>query len=327
MKTTKFITSVFSILIMFCFALMFTGCNNDDDGNIDNPATITYRVAEKVSTEISGSNMYEDKSLYNYLDKRLIEIIELDKENGTWVEDRKTEFDYEGDWVYSTRFYKDGDDWVEQEMQSSQEIKIVNGKVVEIKYTYMNFVSRQVFTYSGSKLIKVESYDNGELHYKYVCTYNGENLQEIIEYSYYEGVEELDYKYEFSYTNGNLTELLEFYYNNDVWENSDKTVYHYSGNKVIQIDDYDYYNNSWQLDDSIFYSYNTQGLLESISESGDGWTWEEIYTYEVGVGNYKLIDEDGSYYEIFNYPTTQRMSETPVSSDDRKFKLKQFLLR
>lgn len=329
MKTKQLFTSIFSMLIMYCFAITFTGCSNDDDdGDIDDPVTVTYRVAEKVSTQISGSNIYEDKSMYNYLDNRLIEIIELDNENGTWMEDRKTEFEYQGDWVYSNRYYKDGDDWIEEEMQSSEELKIVNGKVVEIKYYYMNYVFSQVFTYSGDQLTKIESFENGELNYKYVCTYNGEYLDEIIEYYYYEGIEELGYKYEFSYTNGNLTEVLELNYNDGVWQNSDRTVYIYSGNKVIQIDDYDYvsFNDSWELDDSEYYSYNSLGLLESISENGEGWSWEEIYTYEEGRGNYKLLQDEDSYYQIFNYPTPQRRSETIANSDHRKFNLKQFLL-
>ena len=58
------------------------------------------------------------------------------------------------------------------------------------QYTYSNNVSRQVFTYSGDKLITIESSYNGELYYKYVFTYNGDSLQEVIEYDYNEGVEE-----------------------------------------------------------------------------------------------------------------------------------------
>jgi hypothetical protein len=326
MKTKQFITGIFSILIMYCFTLTFTGCSSDDDGGTDEPTTVAFRVAEKVSTEISSSNIYEDKSIYNYIDERLIEIIQLDRENGVWIEDRKTEFEYQDDWVYSNRYYKEGDNWVQQDMQSSEQLKIVNGKIMEIKYTYMNYVSSQVFTYSGDQLIKIESFENGELEYKYVCTYSGENLEEVLEYDYDNGVEEMDYKYEFFYTNGQLTEIIEFNYNNGVWENSDKTTYSYSGNKVIQIDDYDYYNDSWELDDSEYFSYNSLGLLESISESGDGWTWEEIYTYEEGIGNYKLLQGDGGYYEIFNYPTAQRTSETYESPNARKFSLKRFLL-
>ena len=326
MKTKQFITGMLSILTMFCFTLTFTGCNSDDDNDDDGPTTVAYRVTEIISTEISGSNLYEDKDLYNYVNERLTEVINLDKENGVWVEDRKTEYEYEGDWVTSSRYDKDGDDWVSQHMQSINQMKIVNGKVMEIKYTSPNYVYREVFTYSGDKLTKVESFDNGELNEKIVCTYNGENLDEIIEYNYYNGIEELDRKYELSYTNGNLTEVLRFYFDNGVWENSDKDVYLYSGNKVIQIDDYDYNNDSWQLDDSEYFSYNSLGLLESISESGEGWTWEEIYTYEEGVGNYRLLHGDAGYYEVFNYPNAQRIGETAESPDARKFNIERFLL-
>ncbi|WP_299335740.1 hypothetical protein [uncultured Psychroserpens sp.] len=327
MKTKQFITGVFSMLIIYCFAFTFVGCS-DDDGGIDEPAILNYRVAEKVSTEISGSNIYEDKSVYNYIDNRLMEIIELDKENGSWIDDRKTEFEYNGDWVSSSRYYKDGDEWVSQGMQSSDQIKIVDGKIVEIKYTSINYTSSTVYTYSGDKIIKVESFTNGELNSKYVCTYDGDNLDEIIEYDYNGGIEEFDYKYEFSYTNGNLTELLSYYFNEGVWKNSDKDVYSYSGNKVTQIDDYDYnsFTETWELDDSVYYSYNNLGLLESISESGEGWSWEEMYTYEDGIGNYKLLQGEGGYYEIFNYPTAQRTSDTNASTDDRALNLKRFLL-
>lgn len=324
MKTKQFITGMLSILTMFCFTLTFTGCNGDDDG--DDSTTVAYRVSEVVSTEISGSNLYEDKTLYNYVDERLTEAINLDKENGIWEEDRKTEFEYEGDWVTSSRYDKEGDDWVYQSMQGSEEMKIVNGKVMEIKYTSFNYSSREVFTYSGDKIIKVERFFNGELSEKYVITYNGENLDEIIEYDYNEGIEEFDYKYEFSYANGTLSEVLRFYFDNGVWENYGKDVYLYSGNKVIQIDDYDYNNDSWELDDSEYFTYNSQGLLETISESGEGWTWEEIYTYEEGIGNYRLLYGDGGYYDVFNYPNAQRMGETIASPDDRKFDIKRFLL-
>jgi hypothetical protein len=324
MKTKQLITGVFSILAMSCFTLTFTGCSNDDDG--ERQTTVAYRVAEILSTETSGSNLYEDKTLYTYIDERLTEVINLDKENGTWEDDRKTEFEYNGDWVSSTRYDKEGNDWVYQDMQSSQEMKIVNGKVMEIRESSFNYSYREVFTYSGDKIINVDRFYNGELHYKLVITYNGDNLDEIIEYDYDNGTEELDYKYEFSYTNGNLTEVLGFYYGEGVWNNSDRDVYTYSGNKVTKIDDYDYYNDSWELDDSEYYTYNSMGLLESISESGQGWTWEEIYTYEDGIGNYKLLYGDGGYYDVFNYPTAQRMSETSAGADDRKFNIKRFLL-
>ena len=324
MKTKQFITGILAIFTMFCFTLTFTGCNGDDDG--DDPTTVAYRVAEKVSTEVSGSNLYEDKELYNYVNERLTEVIRLEKENNLWEEDRKTEFEYNGDWVSSTRYYKNGDDWVYEEMQGLEEMKIVNGKVMEIKYTSPGYVYREVFTYNGDKITKVEWFYNGELEQKYVCTYNGENIDEIIEYNYYNGSEELDRKYEFSYTNGNLTEMLGFYYDDGVWENSYKDVYTYSGNKVIQIDDYDYYNDTWELDDTEYFSYNSQGLLESISESGEGWTWEEIYTYEEGLGNYKLLQGEGGYYSVFNYPTAQRIDENTESPDARKFNIKRFLV-
>lgn len=326
MKTKQFITGILSILTIYCFTLTFTGCNSDDDDD-NGPTTVAYRIAEIVSTDIYDSNLYEDKDLYNYINERLTEVIDLDKENGIWVENRKIEYEYDGDWVSSKRYNKEGDNWEEEDMMSSEQIKIVKGKVLEIRYTYSNDVYSEVFTYSGDKLITIESFDNGEIDYKYVFTYNGENLQEVIEYYYNEGVEEMDYKYEFSYVNGNLTEMLESYFNNGVWEYHYKYVYLYSGNKVIQINDYDYYNDSWQLDDSEYFSYNSLGLLESISESGEGWTWEQIYTYEEGIGNYRLLQGDGGYYDIFNYPTAQRMDQTITSPDDRRFNLKRFLLR
>jgi len=237
MKTKQFITGFLSILTIYCFTLTFTGCNSDDDGDDDGQTTVAYRVADIVSTEIYDSNLYEDKDLYNYINERLTEVIDLDKENGIWMENRKIEYEYDGDWVSAIRYDKEGDNWVQEDNASIEQIKIVKGKVFEIKYTYSNNVSRQVFTYSGDKLITIESSYNGELYYKYVFTYNGDSLQEVIEYDYNEGVEEFDYKYEFSYVNGNLTELLGSYFNNGVWEYNDKNVYLYSGNKVIQIDD------------------------------------------------------------------------------------------
>lgn len=328
MKTKQFITGILSFLAVYCFTLTFTGCSSDDNGEGDGETIVAYRVTEKVSTQIYDSNLYEDKDLYNYIDERLTEVIDLDKENGIWVENRKIEYEYDGDWVSSKRYDKEGDNWVEQNMMSSDQIKIVNGKVMEIKYTNLNYVYREVFTYNGDKITKVESFDNGELEYKYVCTYNGENLDEIIEYDYDEGIEELDYKYEFSYANGKLTEVLGAYFNNDgVWEYNDKNTYQYSGNKVIQIDNYDYYNDSWQLDDSHYFSYNSLGLLESNSQSGEGWSWEETYTYEEGIGNYRLLQGDGGYYDVFNYPIAQRTGESITSPDDRKINIKRFLFR
>ena len=325
MKTKQFITGMVSICIVFCFILTFTACNNDSDD--DGPTTVDYRVTEKINTEVSGVNTWENKTIYSYLDNLLIEAIQFEKENNVWVEERKTEFEYNGDWVTSTRYYKDGDDWILEGMQSLYEMKIVDGKIMEIKYTYPNSVYREVFTYSRDKILKIENFYNEELRYKYECTYNGDNLVEIIEYDYYEGFEELRYKYEFTYTNGNLTQILGLYNNEGVWVNSDKDIYMYSGNKVVQIDDYDYYDGNWQLDDSEYYSYNGEGLLESISESGDGWTWEEIYTYEAGKGNYRLLYGDGVYYDVFNYPTAQRMSTANTGPEDSKLNIIRFLLR
>ena len=91
MKTKQFITGMLSILVMYGFTLTFVGCNSDDDDN--DPSTVAYRVAEKLYTDVYGSNLYEDKDLYNYMDKRLIEVIDLDKEEGVWEENRKTEYD------------------------------------------------------------------------------------------------------------------------------------------------------------------------------------------------------------------------------------------
>lgn len=326
MKTKQFITGVLTFLAIYCFTLAFTGCSNDDDDQVGQ-TSIDYRVSEIISTEISGSDVYEDKALYNYIDERLMEVIDLDKENGVWEEDRKTAYNYEGDWVYSSRYNKDGDDWVEQNYGSTEGIKIVNGRVVEVRYTntFMGYVYNSIFTYNGDKLVKIERFNNGDLRGKYVFTYNGENLQEVLEYEYDDGIEELDYKYEFSYSGGNLSEILELYYKDDAWVNSDKEVYLYSGNKVIQIDDYDYDNDSWELDDSEFFSYNSLGLLESISQRGEGWTEEEIYTYEEGVGNYRLLEDEGDWY-YFNYPTAQKTVKPESRPDDRKFNLKRFLV-
>ncbi|WP_439151825.1 hypothetical protein, partial [Winogradskyella sp.] len=214
-------------------------------------------------------------------------------------------------------------------MQSNYDIKIVNGKVVETKSSSPYGTFRQVFTYNGDKIMKVERLYNDELEEKYVCTYNGDKIDEIIEYDYYNGNEEFNYKYEFSYTNDNLTEVLEFYYDNgdEVWENSDREVYSYSGNKVIRIDDYDYDNDgNWELDESTNFSYNSLGLLESITQSGEGWSWEEIYTYEEGLGNYRLIHGEGGYYNVFNYPTAQRMADDNANVEDNKFSITRFLL-
>lgn len=325
MKTKQFITGVLSFLTIYCFTVTFTGCSSDDDGDGGGQTTVAYRVTEIISTEIYDSNIYEDKDLYNYIDERLTEVIDLDKENGIWEEDRKTEYDYEGDWVYSKRYDKDGDNWVEQNFGSSEGLKIVNGKVIEVKYTYSNNIYRTVFTYNGDKLVKVESFDNGELNYKYAFTYNGENLQEVLEYYYNNGIEEMDYKYEFSYSGGKLSEILGIYFDDGVWVNSYKDVYLYDGNKVIQIDEYDYEDGTWELYDSEFFSYNSLGLLESISESGEGWTEEETYTYEEGIGNYKLLQGDGAWYYINNYPSAQKAAKTDARPDNRKFNLKEFL--
>ncbi|WP_296386395.1 hypothetical protein [Winogradskyella sp.] len=328
MKTKQFITGILSFLTIYCFTLAFTGCSSDDDGDGDGQTTVAYRVTEIISTETSGSDVYEDKELYNYIDERLIEVIDLDKENGIWEEDRKTVYDYEGDWVYSRRYNKDGDNWVEQNLESSQGIKIVNGKVVETKYsnTFMNYVYKTIFTYNGDDLVRIESFRNDELDEKYVLTYNGGNLQDVIEYEYNDDIEEMYYKHAFSYSGGKLSEKLGLYFENGVWVNNDKDVYLYSGNKVIQIDDYDYDNDSWEFDDSEFFSYNSLGLLESISESGDGWTEEEIYTYEAGIGNYKLIQGDDGWYYYNNYPTAQREAAPNTIPDARKFNINRFLM-
>ena len=96
---------------------------------------------------------------------------------------------------------------------------------------------------------------------------------------------------------------------------------------MIQIDNYDYYNDSWQLDDSHYFSYNSLGLLESNSQCGEGWSWEETYTYEEGIGNYRLLQGDGGYYDVFNYPIAQRTGESITSPDDRKINIKRFLFR
>lgn len=327
MKTKQFITGMLSILVMCGFTLTFVGCNSDDDDN--DPSTVAYRVAEKVYTDVYGSNIYEDKDLYNYIDNRLIEVIDLDKEEGVWEENRKTEYTYDGDWVSSRRYKKEGDEWVTEGMQGLEEMKIVDGKIMEIKTTYPNSVYRQVYTYNGDKIVKVERFYNGELEEKYVCTYNGNKIDEIIEYDYYNGNEEFDYKYEFSYTNGNLTEVLAFYYDNEdeVWENSYREVYIYSGNKVIRIDDYDYDDGAWALDDSTNFSYNSLGLLESVSQSGEDWTWEELFTYEEGRGNYKLLRGEGGYYSMFNYPSAQRMADDNTSGEDNKFSIIQSILQ
>ncbi len=327
MKTKQFITGVLSFLAIYCFTLTFTGCNSDDNDDGGNEqTTVNYRVSEIISTYISGSNIYEDKELYNYINERLTEVIDLEKEDGIWEEDRKTEFEYQGDWVYSKRYDKDGDNWIEQNYASSEGLKIVNGKIVEIEYISTNYIYRSIFTYNGSKLVKIESFDNGELDSKYVLTYNGEDLQEVIDYDYDDGIEEMDRKYEFSYSGGNISEMLESNFDDGVWVTSYKNVYLYSGNKVTRIDDYYYNNGSWELDNSEFFSYNTLGLLESISESGANWSEEEIYTYEEGVGNYKLLEfgEYGWYY--INYPTAQRAAATNARTDDGKFNLKRFLM-
>lgn len=260
------------------------------------------------------------------MDKRLIEVIDFDKEDGSWVEDRKTEYEYDGNWVSSRRYNKDGDEWVPEGIQGAEEMKIVDGKIMEIKYTYPNDVYRQVYTYNGDKIVKVEYLNNGELNYMYVCTYRGDNIDEIIEYDYYNGNEELDYKYTFSYTNDNLTEMIGMYRSNEIWVNSSKYVYLYSGKNVIQIDYYDYSNENWELEDSTNFSYNSLGVLESISQSGEDWTWEEIYTYEEGRGNYKLLRGEGGYYSMFNYPSAQIMADDNISGEDNKFDVIQSIL-
>jgi len=296
----------FALLLVITISVL--SCNKDDGDN-DNPVTKAFRAKEVISVERYNSDVYEEKQVFFYTGEKVSEAISYDKENGVWLEDYKTVLSYQGDWVSSKWYEKEGNDWVE-DSDDTYRIKIINGKVLEVESTYDNEIDRYIYTYSGDKLILLENFENETLYWKEELIYNGDQIQEVKGYFSNNGVLEPEYKSEFTYSEGKLVQVIEYYYSNSVWKKDDKDVYQYSGNQVIQIDDYNWIDNNWEHDDITVYEYNSEGLLVSEVDSYDdgSGSWEQHYTYEAGRGNLKVLWDEESWYDIYNIPTLQKTS-------------------
>lgn len=325
MKTNNIFRTVLCILALSC-AL---SCNNDDDpsGDVDNKA---FRVKEVLSTYTDNSVIEEEgKSVLSYNNEVLIEIIEYEKENGTWEEEYKSELNYQGEWVDIINFNKEGDKWVEDQ-NWNMTMKIVNGRIEITKSTSDSNVYETVYNYSGDKLISIkESYD-GVDEYRMEFSYNGDNPQELIEYYFQEGNWIAVMKVQYNYSEGQLTQIISSYFNNENWQFSEKYEYFYSGDKLVKIDEYMWTGENWEnYGRNTNFEYNSEGLLvserEMYSEGGNSSLQE--YLYEEGRGNLKLFMEI-NYYNYY-YPTPQKPVIKPLASGtdyDKAFTHK-FLLK
>jgi len=302
MKTNSLFRTVLCFLALSCVL----SCSKDDEpgGDVD---PITFRVKEILSTYTDNSVVEEEgKLILSYNNELLIEIIEYEKENGTWEEEYKSELNYEGDWVNIRDFEKEGGIWVEDQ-DWNMRVKIVNGRIEIQESTYDSDVHQTVFNYTGDKLISIQEFYDGVNEYKLEFSYNDVDLQEVIEYYYQEGNWMAVMKFQFSYSEGQLTQSISSYFNNDTWQVSEKYEYFYSVDKLVKIDEYYWINNSWEnYGRSTNFEYNDEGLLVSEREmySEGGNSRLQKYLYEEGRGNLKLFMEI-NYYN-YNYPTPQK---------------------
>jgi len=325
MKTNNIFRTVLCILALSCLL----SCTNDDEpsGDVD---SITFRVKEILSTYTDNSVVEEEEKLIlSYNNELLIEIIEYEKENGTWEEEYKSEINYQGDWVNIIDFEKEGGIWVEDQ-DWNMRLKIVNGRIEIAESTSDSNVYETVYNYSGDKLISIQEFYDGVNEYKMEFSYNGDNPQEVIEYHFQEENWIAVMKIEYNYSEGQLTQVISSYFNNESWQVSEKQEYIYSSDRVVKIDEYYWMNNNWEnFGRSTNFEYNNEGLLvserEIYSEGGNSRLQE--YLYEEGRGNLKLFMEI-NYYN-YNYPTPQKFPRKTKAVDvghDKSF-LNKFLLK
>jgi len=299
MKINNIFCTVMCILTLSCVL----SCDKDDETGGDFE-TNTFRVKEIITFDTYNSVVEEEKSVLSYINELLTEVIGYEKENGTWIEEYKSELNYQGDWVNVKDYDKEGGMWVEENYEFR--FKVVNGRLEETQQNYGNETYSVVLNYSGDKLISIQEFENGVNDNKAEFIYDGDELQEVRGY-YYDGSWELQRKEQFNYSGGRLANVISSYYYNENWEFEEKNEYSYSGDKVIQIDEYYWSNNSWETGDSTYFEYNSEGLLVSRRTSySDDEYWETAFIYEEGRGNLKLFMEINNYYYNYNYPTPQK---------------------
>jgi hypothetical protein len=269
MKTYVANFSTLCVLIIICLF----GCKKDKENEIT--SEFNHRiVSEKMYTNI---DQLDYETTYEYSGNRLSRILAYDEkvefsfqypDNNTitfnYTED--IESIYEGSGIISLT------NNMVSEIVFDNETKAVynynsDGEIAAIKYYDFDgswiLYEEDVFTYSSGKLIQIKSsypYEVPVSEYKYVYSYNGEELKESI-YSHREG--------------------------ENPWIEESKSAYSYNFGKISKITFF--YNNetTWLEEGFEEYTYDANGNLIEIYNSK--YAERTVYTYEEGSGNYRQI--------------------------------------
>ncbi|GEM_PF-5399901 len=258
-------------------------------------------IREKNLFRTKAIDLFQDGLHYShadlsYEDEQLTQLIWSDKVNGFWQEEELNSITYSGNRVRCVTSY-----WCDENWQTANEFEYVMdaNKIIEWHiYSYDDKVSKPV--------------------YKYLYSYNGENLIACSAYRIMEGLEIEDSKYEVYYDGGN-TKLIKYYEKDDFgsWEYTRKEEFDHSHSDLTDINVYvlteadDWHLikniqifhgsfgvseifiyeemgglNLWRMTQSIVYMYDVHGTLYKTIE-GDG--IETIFTYEPGHGNASLF--------------------------------------
>lgn len=285
--------SYVSLIIVSLFILSCENNKNDDPGTGENTQRIKLAYYDN-----QGENN-DWKSEYSYKGNNLSIVIEYRKnETGTWEEEYKAEFSYDGTEAIETWFEYSSGIW--QPVDKSEYL-IENGMITQ--ETNFDFEQDQWigdwkynYEYEDARLIAWQSYYNnaeGILteNEKGEYTYINELVTEYIAYEKNSsGDWELDDRETFSYSGNELLGWIDYNLDaSDNWLESYKCDYTYMGDNIstAMYFNWDDGTSNWETESfAVYYTYNSSGyLMGRIDDDGDKVSIE----YEEGSGNASLF--------------------------------------
>ena len=291
---------VIKLMTVLLVIFTITGCKKDS--NNSNVETFSHRI---ISEKYYTGDILEGEGLYEYSGNKLSNasytirasyitpnaIINVSKVNL---------FEYPSANMI-TGSYTEKYDGVIQNV-SEIEIKLDNSKVIEI--TEGEY--KCIYTYNNSGQIEeIVDYESDILRDNDTYTYTSGKLTQMIHVSY-EGSLTFLYKCDYTYNGDEINEKIEYNKEGEVWEIVGKGVFTYTSGKLVKILYYSYSNNNWVL--SVYHSefkYDSDGnLIESASINSENLesTEKTKYYYEDGSGNYRQIFDAYNYFQTEPIP-------------------------
>ncbi|MBN1339795.1 MAG: hypothetical protein JXA03_10760 [Bacteroidales bacterium] len=291
--------------------LLFSGCKKDDDDD-DNPApSNAYRIIEEIFYE---DGQEDTRDVIEYADNKIKRVTNYDYSAKAWSFASKDELSYpDASTVEIITYDYDDDNWIEDDKEV---IKFANNLWSEsTSYNFdgaaWNPTSKSSYEYSGTKLMKMTDYDylggieiavmkmeygwGGEiLLYATTFSFDGTAWQEIT-------------KDTITYEEGVIAKIETFSFGSNAFVTRHEFAYESGKLKSISIYNVDFLE-IWHLAFVFSYLYDEAGNLieqtQVIDYMGISKTYETVYSYEKGSGNFRQLWGAGNgWYSWYPIPT------------------------